>query len=1292
MKKRPATTRRAGGGGVWSLIAILAALASVSDVRAQIGGTPVITLVGEDVVSILQGQPYVDPGAVAIDPEDGLLTPQIFGIVDIQTPDIYTLTYSVTDSHGNSASTIRIVTVLPNNPPSITLSGENPQVIRQGSTYAELGATATDPEDGDLAVQIDSSAVDIDVVGEYIVVYSVTDSHGNVASVNRTVTVVPSPPTITLIGEPSMKIAQGEAFEDPGATATDPEDGDITASIVVSGAVDSSTPGTYTLRYDVMDAQGNAAPTVERVVIVNSPPIAADDAYETDEDVTLTVPAPGVIANDSDADGDDLTVAVVDDVTPANSGELTLRPNGSFDFVPAPNFVGEVTFTYQAFDGSERSGTATVTIAVIDVNDPPVASADSYVTEEDGRLAVPAPGVLENDDDDDGDGLTAELVRAPASGTVTLNANGSFEYVPNADFNGMDTFTYRASDGTASSEPATVTIEVTPVNDPPTARNDAYQINEDATLQVTPANGVLVNDNDPDGDTLTAVLVTGLAADEGTLTLQPNGAFTYDPPTDFNGEVSFTYRARDPAGAESASATVTITVNAVNDPPELLEDIVAPNATESIEYTFDLAPYFHDAEGDDLYFDVNFGPHPTGLPESRNLVIDSDGSRTGVRGRIFGTPTLDDTSDDGPRTVTVTVRDRSNDDDPEVGRTAVPFALTISSLDRVDVGITASAAPDRAVRNEAVAWRFTVSNANPFVAVDDVTLDLEFSGVPVDFTNTTGCAVNGQTLNCIVGPIPADGTFVHEIRGSAGLEGEILVKATVSAPNVGGLTAIDPNEGNNAASFTLHIGDSFSTGPGQSLERAANSRAVAAGDLDGDGYVDLVVGMGAGESTLVFLSVPMDPQDPDGEEFRRLSASPITLGDVETNARHILLVDIDGDDDLDIVVANGSPGAPQPNGLFINELDEGHLQFVRAAAELGAGVSFAVAAADLDGAGLPDLVFANGSPNELYTNLGAGRFAPVQPIGDGDSRAVVIADLDGDHAPDIIFANTDGPSVVHRNLGGGTFDNGAVVETLPATSVTAADIDGNGLPDLLFGLADSTGGASKVAHLNTSASGTIRFTGGTELTGIATPVALLAADINLDGIADLVAINATGTHQILIGNGRGGFTLHAEQFTSAAPTGATAGDFNNDGRTDIAVSGRDGVQIFFNDGRGNLGPGDVEPPVIQLVGAATVDLTVEEPYTDPGATATDAIDGDVTSRIIVDNPVDIGVIGTYTVRYVATDLSGNKSQPVTRTVRVQARQAQGGGGGGAFGPALPLFLVVVLVLRRRRDYSRADWE
>src|SRR5690606_1080387 len=263
-----------------------------------------------------------------------------------------------------------------------------------------------DPEDGDLTDQIvtDSSAVDINTPGDYTVTYSITDTDGNSDSAHRTVRVKPNnPPSITLIGEPSLKIAQGEAFEDPGATASDPEDGDITASIVVSGSVDSSTPGTYALRYDVTDSDGNDAPTVERVVVVNSPPTAADDAYETDEDVTLTLPAPGVIANDTDTDGDDLTAELVDDLQPAEGGELTLQPDGSFQFVPAANFAGVVTFTYRAFDELVHSSPATVTISVANVNDGPIALGDNYVTEEDTPLTVPAPGVLGNDSDDDDD-------------------------------------------------------------------------------------------------------------------------------------------------------------------------------------------------------------------------------------------------------------------------------------------------------------------------------------------------------------------------------------------------------------------------------------------------------------------------------------------------------------------------------------------------------------------------------------------------------------------------------------------------------------------------------------------------------------------------------------------------------------------------------------------------------------------------------------------------------------------------------------------------------------------------
>src|SRR4029450_12354263 len=126
--------------------------------------------------------------------------------------------------------------------------------------------------------------------------------------------------------------------------------------------------------------------------------------------------------------------------------------NGSFTYTPAANFNGTDTFTYHASDGTAQSNTATVTITVNPVNDAPVATNDAYTTNEDTPLEVPAPGmlgVLANDNDPDGNPLTATLVGGPAHGTLALNANGSFTYTPAANFNGDDTFTYRASDGTA---------------------------------------------------------------------------------------------------------------------------------------------------------------------------------------------------------------------------------------------------------------------------------------------------------------------------------------------------------------------------------------------------------------------------------------------------------------------------------------------------------------------------------------------------------------------------------------------------------------------------------------------------------------------------------------------------------------------------------------------------------------------------------------------------------------------------------------------------------------------------
>src|SRR5690606_30660230 len=128
----------------------------------------------------------------------------------------------------------------------------------------------------------------------------------------------------------------------------------------------------------------------------------------------------------------------------------------------------------------------------------------------------------------------------------------------------------------------------------------------------------------------------------------------------------------------------------------------------------------------------------------------------------------------------------------------------------------------------------------------------------------------------------------------------------------------------------------------------------------------------------------------------------------------------------------------------------------------------------------------------------------------------------------------------------------------------------------------------------------------------------------------------------------------------------------------------------LNDGRGQLGLGDTSRPVIQLIGASDVTLEVEQPYQDAGATAVDDVDGSLTPA--VDNPVDSKVIGTYVVTYTAKDSAGNAATPVTRTVRVQAREASGGGGGGAVDAVLLALLALLGLAARRQARGRAvEW-
>nr|MBA2280968.1 tandem-95 repeat protein [Acidimicrobiia bacterium] len=300
----------------------------------------------------------------------------------------------------------------------------------------------------------------------------------------------------------------------------------------------------------------------------NYAPVAVADSYAGDQDVVLDrTAAVGVLANDTDANDDVLEARLV---TTTLQGSLVLRSDGSFTYTPVALFSGTDTFTYTASDGTVDSEAVTVTIAVnttVLPNTAPTAVADSYTTAEDVPLTVAAPGLLGNDTDPEADVLTVVNVSGASAGILTANPDGSFTYTPPPNFFGTVTFTYRASDSTLTSPPATVTITVTPANDAPIAVADSYTVAEDTTLTVA-ATGLLANDTDVDpGTTLTATAHSTLAG----LTANANGSFTYTPPPNFSGTVTFTYRASD-STLTSPPATVTITVTPANDAPIAVAD------------------------------------------------------------------------------------------------------------------------------------------------------------------------------------------------------------------------------------------------------------------------------------------------------------------------------------------------------------------------------------------------------------------------------------------------------------------------------------------------------------------------------------------------------------------------------------------------------------------------------------------------------------------------------------------------------------------------------------------------
>ena len=498
-----------------------------------------------------------------------------------------------------------------------------------------------------------------------------------------------------------------------------------------------------------------------------------------------------------------------------------------------------------ASDGALNSNTATATIQVTAVNDVPTAGNLSLTTAEDTYVDDQITMA-----DADGDALTAVLQGAPSHGSVTVNADGSFRYTPAADYVGADSFVVQVDDGHGGTTTATVNVTVTAVNDAPTASAPAVTTAEDTAVsgQVTLS--------DVDGDSLTATLQTAPA--HGSVTVDPQGGFRYQPSPDYSGPDSFAVLVEDGQGG-SVVQTVSVTVTAVNDAPRINSGAPIQLATAEDE-PIDGRIQVDDADGGSApvvtlqsapaHGTVTVGPDGAyryvpetdyNGPDSFDIAVsDGQGGVTTATVRITVTPVNDPPRAENEQVSTggsspVVIRPLTNDSDQEGGRLTVVDA-------RAEQGVV-TIQPDGSIaytpRPGAAAYdivHYTISDGEGGLSTATVRIELqpESASVPI------GPAVNmtppsfddSSRLSRIPGLVQgtggADRVLLDSVDHLAGLGGGsgidasgVVVGAVNQMQSLHGRQAIDGAHG--AIGAVAHGQDWHLSGDGPLMSTARQS-------------------------------------------------------------------------------------------------------------------------------------------------------------------------------------------------------------------------------------------------------------------------------------------------------------------------------------------------------------------------------------------------------------------------------------------------------------------------------------
>jgi len=427
--------------------------------------------------------------------------------------------------------------------------------------------------------------------------------------------------------------------------------------IVVEPQVDQW--GSLLIQYTIADAAGATASStlIVDVTPVNDPPEAVADRLTAYENTQVDL---DVLANDTDVDGDTLTIVTVTDVT----GGAATTDGSTVTFVPHPRYIGPAGFAYTVTDGT-TTATANADVTIVDVTATPLVENDTATVNE-GQLA--SVDVLAND---------IALATALNPGTVVVisppeNGDATWDgtvvrYTPHADWSGQDTFRYLVCDYLEFCNAASATITINPVNDVPSFVSGPSQaVFEDPGPQAVSGWATAISPGP--GDEATQTVAFNVTTSDPTLftvppVVDPSGRLTYTPAPDGNGTATVTVELVDDGGTANggvdttAPTTTTITINPVNDDPVAVDDGLAIAEDNTVGVTFDVLTNDSDIDGDI----VQYGSANTSTVVNGTITDNLDGTFTYLPDEHFsGTDTFTYTAIDGNggndvATVTITV-------------------------------------------------------------------------------------------------------------------------------------------------------------------------------------------------------------------------------------------------------------------------------------------------------------------------------------------------------------------------------------------------------------------------------------------------------------------------------------------------------------------------------------------------------------------------------------------------------------------------------------------------------------